>query len=410
VKRLWRSPTLRSAGVYAAAGGGFAGANLILARVLPQAEYAILTLVVALVNVGFAMAPLGVDGIVVRHHLEAGPRLLRKVLVGTTLTAFAFTAIGLTFYDVSPVLAAMVFLSILSGGTVVVAAAQFQAEQRFGISLAFLQSTNVVLLLAALVTVVSGVQEAWLAVLITTIGWVVAGIWGWALLFRERHAKPHKSVEFRIREALAYSGVQTTGLILIQLDRLIIPHTLPLHDLATFGVLAAIAGSLFRVLQMGVGYSLVPRLRAAASVQERRRLVAHEARVVTGVVLVGSAAIAVATPLVEHWFLQGKYHLTAALVLATIVSGVVKIFNAFTKAAASALATHRELGIVNLLGWVSLAIGIGAGIVGARWGLAGVIYGVALGWTTRAVSALYIAARHLRLPEGDPVGQPATAP
>ena len=51
-----------------------------------SAEYAILTLVVALVNVGFAMAPLGMDGIVVRHHLEAGPRLLRKVLLATTLT------------------------------------------------------------------------------------------------------------------------------------------------------------------------------------------------------------------------------------------------------------------------------------------------------------------------------------
>jgi hypothetical protein len=38
------------------------------------------------------------------------------------------------------------------------------------------------------------------------------------------------------------------------------------------------------------------------------------------------------------------------------------------------------------------------------------MYGVALGWATRAVSALYIAARHLRLPEADPVGHPATAP
>jgi len=410
VRRFWRSPTIRSAVVYAAAGGGFAGANLILARALPQAEYAILTLVVALVNVGFAMAPLGMDGIVNRRHIEAGPRLLRKVLAATTLTAVTFTIIGLVFYDVSPAMAAMIFISILSGGTVVVAAAQFQAEQRFGISLAFLQSTNVVLLLAALITVVAGVGEAWLAILISTIGWVVAGIWGWTLLLRERHAKPHRSVDFRMSEALAYAGVQATGLILIQLDRLIIPHYLPLHDLATFGVLAAVAGSLFRVLQMGVGYSLVPRLRAAESVQERRRLVAREARVVTGVVVVGSAAIAVVTPLVEHWFLQGKYHLTAALVIATIVSGVVKLFNAFTKAAASALATPRELGVVNLLGWVSLAIGIGAGVIGARWGLAGVIYGVALGWTIRAISALYIAARHLRLPESQPVGQPATAP
>ena len=266
MKRLWRSPTLRSAGVYGAAGAGFAGANLILARVLPQAEYAVLTLVVALVNVGFAMATLGMDGIVNRHHLEAGPRLLRKVLGAATLMAAVFTAIGVGFYDVSPPMAAMIFVSILSGGAVVVAAAQFQAEQRFGLSLAFIQSSNVVLLLAALVTVVTGVQEAWLALLISTIGWVVAAVWGWSVLFRERHAKVHRSVEFPISESLSYSGVQATGLILIQLDRLIIPHSLPLHDLATFGVLAAIAGSLFRVLQMGVGYSLVPRLRAAASV------------------------------------------------------------------------------------------------------------------------------------------------
>ena len=156
--------------------------------------------------------------------------------------------------------------------------------------------------------------------------------------------------------------MQATGLILIQLDRLIIPHFLPLHDLATFGVLAAIAGSLFRVLQMGVGYSLVPRLRAAASVQERRRLVAHEARLVTGM---RPGRIRGDRGCSPRWSSagssQGKYHLAAALVLATIVSGVVKIFNAFTKAAASALATHRELGVVNLLGWVSLAIGIGAG-------------------------------------------------
>ncbi|MEZ0335943.1 MAG: lipopolysaccharide biosynthesis protein [Gemmatimonadales bacterium] len=410
MKRLWRSPTLRSAGVYGAAGAGFAGANLILARVLPQAEYAVLTLVVALVNVGFGMAPLGVDGIVNRRHLEAGPRLLRKVLVATTLTAVTFTSIGLAFYDVSPPLAAMVFVSVLTGGAVVVVAAQFQAEQRFGLSLAFIQSTNVVLLLAALVTAVTGVREAWLALLISTIGWVVAAVWGWALLFRERHAKPHRSVDFPITESLSYAGVQATGLIHIQLERLIVPHFLPLHDLATFGVLAAIAGSLFRVLQMGVGYSLVPRLRAAESILERRRLVAHETRLVTAIVLVGSAGIALLTPLVERWFLQGKYHLAASLVLATVVSGVIKIINAFTRSTASALATPRELGMVNLLGWVSLAIGIGAGIVGARWGLAGVIYGVAIGWAIRAATASYIAARHLRLSEPEPVGQPATAP
>ena len=70
MKRLWSSPTLRSVAVYGAAGLGFAGANLILARVLPPDEYAVVTLVMALLNLGFFVAPAGLDGVVNRLHLE----------------------------------------------------------------------------------------------------------------------------------------------------------------------------------------------------------------------------------------------------------------------------------------------------------------------------------------------------
>jgi dUTPase len=52
VKGLCQSPTLRSAVVYALSGLGFAGANLILARVLPTEQYAIFTLLIALINLG----------------------------------------------------------------------------------------------------------------------------------------------------------------------------------------------------------------------------------------------------------------------------------------------------------------------------------------------------------------------
>jgi hypothetical protein len=190
------------------------------------------------------------------------------------------------------------------------------------------------------------------------------------------------------------------------MERLVIPHLLPLAQLALFGVLGAIAGSLFRVLQMGVGFSLLPRLRAAGTVLERRHLIAREARLVGAVALLGSVVIWFATPLVERWFLAGKYHLAGALVLAAIVSGIAKIANAFTKAAASALADPRELSLVNLVGWISAGIALGAAFVGARWGLVGVIYGVGLGWMVRAVVAFALIMRHLRVQ----VPLPATAP
>jgi O-antigen/teichoic acid export membrane protein len=221
---------------------------------------------------------------------------------------------------------------------------------------------------------------------------------GWSVLFRERATKPAEEVSFPWGEALSFAGLNAAGLVLVQLDRLVIPHVLPLHDLATFGVLAAIAGSLFRVLSMGVGYTLVPRLRSAENVFQRRHLVAHEAKLVSTIVVAGCVAIWFITPLIERWFLAGKYHLSGSLLLAALVSGIAKIMNSFTKSAVTALATPAELSRVNLLGWAAVGLAIVAAVFGARWGLAGVMYGVALGWFARALTPLYLTLRYLRLP------------
>ena len=331
--------------VYGASGAGFAGANLVLARALPTEPYALFTLVIALGNLGYSMAPAGLDGVVNRRHLDAGPALLRGVLRTSILVGLAFAAIGLVAYDMSWPLAAMLFVSTAAG-------------------------------------------------------------WGWKVLLRERRGTPQGATTFRWSEALSFAGLSASGLLLVQLERLVIPHVLPVADLALYGVLGAIVGSLFRVLQMGVGFSLLPRLRAAGSVQERRRLVAHEGRLVGTIVVGGSAFIWFLAPVVERWFLAGKYHLAASLVLAAIISGVGKIANAFTKSIASALAEPRELSLVNAGGWISVATSIGGALVGARWGLAGLIYGVALGWFLRAAFAAVLMVRHLRLPVTIPVTAP----
>ena len=406
MRRLWYSPTLRTVVVMGASGAGFAAANLVLARVLPTAEYALFTLVVALVNVGHPLAPAGVDGIVNRRQLDAGPALLRRTLLACLLVALGIGLIGGLAYHLSPGVLVLLFVSILAGGAMMVAGAQFQSEQRYGISLALIQSPNLVLLLAGLAVLVSRVGAVWLPLLIYMLGFVAAAWLGWRLLFRERTGKPARESWFPWGEALAYAGVGASGLLLVQLERLIIPYVLPDRDLATFGVLAAIAGSLFRVLQMGVGYTLLPRLRAAAGVIERRRLIAHEALLVGAIVVLGSAVIWFVTPLIERWVLAGKYHLGSALLIAAVVSGVAKILNAFTKSTLTALATAAELSLVNVLGWVSAGLAIGAALLGARWGLAGVIYGVGLGWLLRAAAALYFTLSHLRLPATVPVTAP----
>ena len=160
VRRLWRSATLRSVAVLGLSGLGFAVANLLLARALPTEQYAVLTLVVALVNVGYPLAAAGVDGIVNRRRLEAGPRLLRRLLHALVPVALVFTSSAWLAYETSLPVALMILLgTIAAGGALLVAGAQFQSEQRFGISLALYQSPNLVLLLAALWVVVAGARD-----------------------------------------------------------------------------------------------------------------------------------------------------------------------------------------------------------------------------------------------------------
>lgn len=398
MRRLWRSATLRSVAVLGFSGLGFAIANLLLARALPTREYALLTLVIALVNVGYPLAAAGVDGMVNRRPIEASPRLLRRLLRSIVPVGLAFTVTGLAVYGTGPAVAVMILLGTMAGGALLVAAGLFQSEQRFGPSLALNQSPNLVLLLSAGWVLLAGLQRAETPLAVWTAGFVTAAVVGWWVLFRERHAKPNRSADFPWSEAIAIAGLNTGGLLLIQLERLLLPHLLPLEALATYGVLAAIVGSLFRVLQTGVGYSLLPRLRAAPGVPERRRLLRREARLVVVMAVLGSALIWLATPQIERWFLGGKYHLSGALVLAAVVTGVAKILNGFAESAVAALADARELSTVSLLGWVAVAIAVLGAVAGARWGLPGVIYGVGIGWLVRATTGLYLVSRHLRLP------------
>jgi hypothetical protein len=409
VRKLWYSPTLRSVVIYGASGLGFAGANLILARLLPTAEYALFTLVVALANLGYSLAPAGADGIVNRRHLDAGPALLRRTLTASIPVGLIFVAVAEVAYQMSPLMLLVLFVCTVAGGAMLVAAAQFQSERRYAISLGLSQSPNLVLLVAAGAVIASHQREAWLPLIISGLGFLVAALFGWTVLFRERASKGPRETWFPWTEAFSFAGLNAAGLVLIQLERLVIPHVLPLSDLATYGVLAAIAGSLFRVLQMGVGYTLVPRLRVASSVPERRQLVAHEAKLVSALVVAGCVAIWFVTPVIERWFLQDKYHLEAALLVAALVSGMAKILNAFTKSTVTALATPAELSMVNLLGWASVALAVPAALLaGHFWGLAGVIYGVGFGWLLRALTALYVTLRHLKLPASIPVTAPVT--
>jgi hypothetical protein len=284
-----------------------------------------------------------------------------------------------------------------------VAAARFQSEQRFAVSLSLLQSPNFLLLLGAVATLATGSRSAGLSFEIMTIGLVFAAVVAWWLALRDRRNPSGNTTAVPWNEAFTLAGVSAAGMLFIQLERLVIPYVLTVADLALFGVLGAIAGSVFRLLQMGVGFTLLPRLRGVATVIERRQLIAQELRFALGMAATGAAAVLVLAPLIEQWFLAGKYHLSMGLLVATLFSGIAKIAHAFARATATALATPRELALVNGAGWLSAVLALGAAIAAAApWGLTGLIYGVGFGWLAWAVASFALVFHHLRLPAGVP--------
>ena len=93
--------------------------------------------------------------------------------------------------------------------------------------------------------------------------------------------------------------------------------------------------------------------------------------------------------------LADRYRFSGSLVLAALVAGWAKLLTPSSKATVTALADDRQLALVNLSGWASVALSVVGAVAGSRWGLTGVIYGVSLGWLARSVAALVITFRHL---------------
>jgi O-antigen/teichoic acid export membrane protein len=385
LRRIWRSPTLRVTLGFGLGGAGFALGNLLLARALPTTQYGLFALTLALVQIGMPLAPAGADVVVNRRRPPADRRLLLRALSTSAVSTALTLAAALLFYELEPWLLALAAATILAGGPNLVAAAQFQRRERFALAVLLVQGQNAALFLASLLALAVPSPGAVLPAAVLALGCALSATAGWTLL-RRRAEGPARGTPWPWRESLAAAGVQASALVLIQMERLVIPKTLDVADLATFAVAAALVGSPFRMLQLGVGYTLVSRLRNAPSAAERRRLVGAAACV----------ALWFATPLLVEVLVGGKYVVSASLVLAMLVSGLAKVLGAFATAVVNAAGSPRDLVRLNLRAWVALLVGAAAAGVGSRFGLAGVVYGVGVGWLAAALSATALAAPHLR--------------
>jgi hypothetical protein len=396
---LWNlalSPTNRMALLYAFTGVGFSGANLILAKALPAAEYGTLALVVSIFAVAAPLAPLGADGVILRNLLNPHPRILARVVVTSLGVSTVTVVAALLLYHLPSGLLPLLGVGLATGGVTMAAAASYQRLHRFIPGLLLQQSANLFLISASLIILAGVMRVLWFPVAAISLGYTLVAVLSWSRLLRDHARDEAPRVDSYWTEALHFAGVNGGSLLLLQSERLLIPQVLSLEHLAAFGVLAAVVIAPYRTLQMGANFSVLPRMRSADSVGERRRLLAKESVSLVAMVGLGSIALYWLAPIVFELIFADKYQFPMSLIVAGILAGIVRAVSGLSTGVATAVCDTRELGQLNTLTWLSTALAATGGIIGARWGLIGVVYGIAFGWLILSGAYAFKAFPHLR--------------
>jgi O-antigen/teichoic acid export membrane protein len=407
IARVVQSDSLRATGWLGVGGAAFAAANLLLAGWLPADAFGRLVLVQALAVIATGIAPLGMDQLAVRREFPVRWESLRTAAATAAVVAILFGSIAAGWYRLpTPAVVAVVGIGV-AGGVAVVCASVERSLVRLNRAMLITQIPNAVFAAGALLMRAAEVGTWQVAAGVLAGGYAVAAAAG-LLVFRRTLAervlgsRPWDEGERRDawRKGFAFVGISGSVYLLFQMERLLLPHLLSLSELATFSVAATLAGSPYKILQGGIGYALVPKLRAAEGRRERSRMIRDELVLAAALALGGGAILIIAaTPLVRLLY-AAKYPVTHALVAAIVVSGVLSLLYAALSSAVYALADRPQLAWFNRLGWVATA-GAAAGAVAlSGFGIVGVVLGTSLGWLLRLMGALLLLRPVLGVPEG----------
>jgi O-antigen/teichoic acid export membrane protein len=397
LRALYQSPALRSAVAFGLGGAAFSLGNLIMARTMSAHDYGLISLLIGLVSVAGPTAPLGTDYVLSRRGLLMFRALRQRTLGSSVAVALVTVAVAQWLYQMRPPLLASILVTTLAFGITQTVAAHYQGQRQFSHSVPYMQFSNWALLLIGAVVWAGGIETAELPSALLAACSLLTALIGWVQVRRTTHAEDQAAAPPGLwSEALPLMAINVAGSALLQLERLVIPVTIGVEELALFGVTASLVGSLYRMLQMAVTFTVIPRMRDAVGPAERRRLLRHEMALFTVVMGPASMLIWLLAPPIAHWFLAGRYDLGPALVIATIVSGLLKVLSAFGTATVSALAPDSGLRLLSMTSWACIGIATALAFAFRPWGLTGIIYATTVGWLLRTCVAFWICTPYLK--------------
>ena len=396
-KSAVRSDNVLTAAIFAASGLAFSASNILFARLLTVDDYAIVALVIAIIAMSSGIGLFGADGIVNRHDVRPDIRILVRIFCTSSLTALASSVAAVGLYGISVRVALLMGVAIVAQAAIYFASAYLRSRHEIRSSLFTFNFSNYIFLVVAIAVGVYGRRGTVVPIALITAGLVVCAVWSVGKVSR-RYASVGSSYRYSWREALVFISLTGSTLVLIQLERIVTPKLLTLHDLAILGVLLAIVGPPFRLLQLSLGYALLPKLRQAGSATEKHSLIVREIAVALALLVPCWILTWYLVPILVELFFGAKYALTGEVILAVIVAGTIKALSGIAASSVTGMGSAKSLEVMAVAAWIAVAAAVGGAYIGAAFGLAGVVYGVSLGWLVTIVTAWVIVRKHM---EGD---------
>jgi hypothetical protein len=95
------------------------------------------------------------------------------------------------------------------------------------------------------------------------------------------------------------------------------------------------------------------------------------------------------------------------LIAASLIVGVAKLWEGFSTTIVSAYGSTQKLATISVYAWICLAIAALGAVVGSRYGLVGILYGVGSAWILLAAGGTWLAVISFRARFAASAGLPA---
>jgi len=282
--------------------------------------------------------------------------------------------------------AATVAVTISAGGLLSYTAAALQARRQYASSLLVLHSINYVTLLVALATAATGITNNRAIVCALAVAVVAVLALTNRILPRMCTDATCASPETLLRRLWPLLVITGSYELMMMSDRLTTPLLLSFEDLAVLSVLLALAGPPFRLLELAAAYTLMPELKSAADGRAASRVIRHSSWVAGVLSACASLVLLLVLGPLNHLLFGDKFAIPLSLVVAVLCVGIVRVAHSFAHAAATALVPDSELPGLAVLGTIATAVVLVGAIIGAHWGLPGIIYGSLIGWVLRTLT------------------------